>query len=360
MKIGILGAGQLGRMLGLAAIPLGIECRFLDRSPQAPAAALGGMRLAALDDLDAITELARTVDVLTPEIENVATEALEAASAHCKVAPPPGIVAAAQDRLREKQLLRSRSIPTARYHVLDSAADAAGLAASEDHPYLIKTRRLGYDGKGQRLAKTTQEAVYAFDVLGGVASIAEELVEFECEVSLIGVRAASGETAFYPLCENSHDGGILSCTIAPYEDERLQSQAETWLADLMEHTAYVGVLTVEFFVTSAGLIANEIAPRVHNSGHWTIEGAETSQFENHIRAIAGLPLGDTTPRGHSAMLNLIGTMPERATLLAAPGAHLHDYGKAPRPGRKLGHCTLLDRNRDRLLKRLEALKSLIS
>lgn len=360
MKIGIVGAGQLGRMLGLAATPLGIDCEFLDESADSPASAFGRIRLAALDDVQAIAELARSVDVLTPEIENVAIDALEAAASHCTVAPPPAIVAASQDRLSEKRLFESFGIPTAGYSVLDSADAAAALRVTDAQPRLIKTRRLGYDGKGQRLVRSQQEAASAFDELGGVPSIAEELVDFEREVSLIGVRGRSGEIAYYPLCENSHDNGILACTIAPFEDTRLQIQAENWVTSLLERTAYVGVLTVEFFATAHGLVANEMAPRVHNSGHWTIEGAETSQFENHIRAIAGLPLGATTPRGHAAMLNLIGTMPERAAILAVRGAHLHDYGKDPRPGRKLGHCTLVDPQRDALLKRLEAVRSLIS
>ncbi len=360
MKIGIVGGGQLGRMLGLAATPLGIRCEFLEQSADSPASALGHVRVAALDDVPAITELAKSVDVLTPEIENVSIEALEAAASWCTVAPPARVVAAAQDRLSEKRLFESYRIPTAGYSVIDSIRDAAQLQVTEARPRIIKTRRLGYDGKGQRLVRSPEEAARAFEELGSVPSIAEELVDFEREVSLIGVRSRTGETAFYPLCENAHDNGILACTIAPFEDARLQAQAETWVTDLSEQTGYVGVLTVEFFVTPAGLVANEMAPRVHNSGHWTIEGAETSQFENHIRAICGLPLGDTAPRGHAAMLNLIGAMPERTAMLAQRGAHLHDYGKAPRAGRKLGHCTLVDADRDRLLRRLEALRSLIS
>lgn len=355
-----MGAGQLGRMLGLAATPLGIECLFLDRSADSPAAVCGPIRLAALDDVQAIAELASAVDVITPEIENVSAEALQAASAHCTVAPPPQIVAAAADRLTEKRLFESLGIPTARYTSLETAADAADLDLSADRPQLIKTRRLGYDGRGQRLVRSSQEAQSAFDDLGNVSAIAEELVEFEREVSLISVRGTSGEIAFYPLCENTHDHGMLANTIAPYEDAQLQRQAETWVTKLLEQTAYIGVLTVEFFATAKGLVANEMAPRVHNSGHWTIEGAQTSQFENHIRAVAGLPLGDTAARGFAAMLNLVGTMPEHADILAIPGAHLHDYGKEPRPGRKLGHCTLVDPDRDALLQRLDALKCLIS
>jgi 5-(carboxyamino)imidazole ribonucleotide synthase len=360
VKIGIVGAGQLGRMLGLAAIPLGIECEFLDSTADAPAAALGRVRLGALDDVEAITAFARDVDVLTPEIENVTGEGLAAAATICEVAPPAGVVTASQDRLSEKRLFESLQIATARFSVIDNAAEAAALAVSERHPRLIKSRRLGYDGRGQRLVTSAQEAEAAFEALGSAPAIAEELVDFEREVSLIGVRGRSGEIAFYPLCENVHRDGILQSTVAPYPDAVLQRQAEERVAALLEQTDYIGVLTVEFFVTAEGLVANEMAPRVHNSGHWTIEGAQCSQFENHIRAISGLPLGATTVRGHAAMLNLIGTMPQRSTVLAIPGAHLHEYGKRPRPGRKLGHCTIVDSDRGRLLQRLDALRFAIS
>ena len=347
-------------MLALAAIPLGIRCQFLDSSPDSPAAALGPIRLAGLDDISAIAQLAAEVDLLTPEIENVGIEALTAASQHCAVAPPIAVVAAAQDRVSEKRLFASYGIPTADYDIIDSSQDAQTLAVTADKPRIIKTRRLGYDGRGQRLVRSTKEAIDAFDELGQAPSIAEELVNFDCEVSLIAVRSSAGEMAFYPLCENSHDSGILARTLAPYDDAALQEQARTWVSNVLQETDYVGVLTVEFFVTGSGLVANEMAPRVHNSGHWTIEGAQTSQFENHIRAIAGLPLGDTSPRGHAAMLNIIGQMPEHADLLRIPGAHLHDYGKEPRPGRKLGHCTLVDPHRDALLMRLKAIETLIS
>lgn len=360
MKIGIVGAGQLGRMLGLAAIPLGIECEFLDKSADSPAAALGRMHLATLEDAQAVAELARNVDVVTPEIENVSQEALEAAAQHRRVSPPPKVVAAAADRLSERHLFESQDIPTADYAVLTTAADAANLSVSDDQPRLIKTRRMGYDGRGQRLVRSTADACAAFEALGNVPCIAEELVNFECEASQISVRGLSGEIRHYPLCENAHNDGILARSIAPYENTELSAQAQDWLTNLLESTDYVGVLTVEFFVTDKGLIANEMAPRVHNSGHWTIEGAQTSQFENHIRAVAGLPLGDTTPRGYAAMLNLIGTMPQTSAVLAQSGAHLHDYGKTPRPGRKLGHCTIVDQDRDTLLQRLKPLQSLIS
>ena len=218
----------------------------------------------------------------------------------------------------------------------------------------MKSRRLGYDGRGQRIADSLVRLIAGWDELGRVPAIAEGWVAFERELSLIGVCGAA-QRVFYPLAENVHRNGILSSTVAPYPDHALQRQAEAWLAAIMQKLEYRGVLTVEFFHTRAGLVANEMAPRVHNSGHWTIEGAEVSQFENHLRAVLGWPLGDPSPRGHAAMLNLIGTQPRREAILAIPGAHLHDYGKNPRPERKLGHCTLVDGDRSRLLERLTAL-----
>jgi 5-(carboxyamino)imidazole ribonucleotide synthase len=218
---------------------------------------------------------------------------------------------------------------------------------------------MGYDGRGQRVVHSQQELAAAWRELGGVPSIAEAWVKFEREVSLIGVQGAGAERAFYPLAENVHKNGILATTVAPYSNAELQAQAEAWLGAIMAKLDYRGVLTVEFFHTARGLVANEMAPRVHNSGHWTIEGAETSQFENHLRAVLGWPLGDTSARGHAAMLNLIGSLPPRDGVLAIPGAHLHTYGKDSRPGRKVGHCTLVDTDRSRLLRRLATLRVLV-
>jgi 5-(carboxyamino)imidazole ribonucleotide synthase len=225
-------------------------------------------------------------------------------------------------------------------------------------PIVLKSRRLGYDGRGQRLADSLESLIAGWNDLGRVPAIAEGWVAFERELSLIGVCGAA-EHVFYPLAENEHRNGILAATVAPYADPALQRQAETWLVAIMQKLEYRGVLTVEFFHTRAGLVANEMAPRVHNSGHWTIEGAQTSQFENHLRAVLGWPLGDPSPRGHAAMLNLIGRQPPREAILALPGAHLHDYGKIPRLGRKLGHCTLVDTDRARLLERLAALRAAV-
>lgn len=358
-RVGIVGGGQLGRMLALAGYPLGIDCTLLDTSADAPGAQVAASIVGALDDAQALAELAAKVDVVTLEIENVAVAALESLAGRIAVYPPPKAVAAAQDRLAEKTLFRSLGIPTAEFVTIDSAADAAA-AEKLGWPVIVKTRRLGYDGRGQRVADSRAALAAAWRELGEAPSIAEAFVEFEREVSLIGVRGARGELAFYPLAENVHRNGILASTIAPYEDPALQRDAERCLAAIMGALDYRGVLTVEFFHTKSGLVANEMAPRVHNSGHWTIEGAETSQFENHLRAVLGWPLGDARARGHAAMLNLIGRLPPRDAVLAVPGAHWHDYGKSPRPGRKVGHCTLVDAERARLLERLEPLRLVVA
>jgi 5-(carboxyamino)imidazole ribonucleotide synthase len=358
-RVGIVGAGQLGRMLALAGYPLGIECTLLDRSDDAPGAQVASFVRGELGDAAALDELARAVDVITLEIENVPVEPLDAVRSRRPVFPPPDAVAAAQDRLAEKTLFRSLGIPTAEFVAIDSEADVAA-AERLGWPAVVKTRRLGYDGRGQRVVSSTEALAAAWRELGAVPSIAEAFVGFEREVSLIGVQGAGDARVFYPLAENVHREGILASTVAPYLDAALQRQAETWLTAIMAKLGYRGVLTVEFFQTKTGLVANEMAPRVHNSGHWTIEGAETSQFENHLRAVLGWPLGNPYPRGHSVMLNLLGRLPSLEPILAVPGAHFHDYGKSPRPGRKVGHCTLVDVDRARLFERLEALNAIVA
>lgn len=357
MRVGILGAGQLGRMLALAGYPLGIDCIFLGGDQDSPAGQVSRILEGGLDDNAQLDALASRSDVVTFEFENVPVEALERAGAGAPVHPSVDALAAGQDRLAEKRLLRNAGIPTAPYVPVSEAADLHHAESELGWPQVLKARRMGYDGKSQRIVHSEAELAAAWSELNRVPSIAEGWVCFERELSLIGARGAAGQTAFYPLSENVHTQGILSTTVAPYEDPELQPAAEAWLTALMERFDYRGVLTVEFFHTEAGLVANEIAPRVHNSGHWTIEGAETSQFDNHLRGVLGLPLGSTAARGHAAMLNLIGRMPDRAAVLAIPGAHLHDYGKAPRPGRKLGHCTLLRPTRNEALEALRQLKA---
>ena len=356
-KVGIVGGGQLGRMLALAGYQLGIDCRLLEREPDSPGGQVAKLVAGALDDPEALARLADGVDVVTIEIENVAVAPLEALAARVPVYPPPAAIAAAQDRLREKQLFGALGIPSAAFAVVETADDLERAVRDVGVPLVLKLRRMGYDGRGQRVVRRAADAAAAWAELGEGPAIAERWNEFEREVSLIAARGAAGELAYYPLAENTHRDGILQTTIAPYEDATLQRRAESWLAAILERFDYRGVLTVEFFATGAGLVANEIAPRVHNSGHWTIEGAETSQFENHLRAIVGWPLGDPRPRGYAAMVNLLGRVPSAAAVLAVPGAHLHDYGKPPRPARKVGHCTIVDRDRERLRERLGALRA---
>jgi 5-(carboxyamino)imidazole ribonucleotide synthase len=357
-RVGIIGAGQLGRMMALAGYPLGIECRFVDTSAQMPAGQVAPMEAAALDDPDALQRLASAVDVVTFDIENVSVDALEQLSAAIEVLPQPKIVAIAQDRLEEKRLFQSMAIPTAAFVTIDEPADLDRAAAELSWPLVLKARRLGYDGRGQRIVSNRRELGAAWEAIGQVPSIAEAWVEFDTEVSLIGVRSASQGPLFYPLTENEHRGGILVRSIAPVENADLQATAESWLEAIMARFDYRGVLTVEFFNTAGGLVANEMAPRVHNSGHWTIEGAETSQFENHLRAVLDLPLGRCEARGYAGMVNLLGQIPDCTQVLNLPGAHLHNYGKTPRPARKLGHCTMVDLDKARLIERLRPLQRL--
>ena len=353
MTIGVVGGGQLGRMLAIAGYPLGLDFLFLDHSRTAPAGQVAPLLEADFRDRARLQELASRSDVLTFDWENVPVESLRGLS--CPVRPSRAALAVAQDRASEKRLFERLGIPTTRWRNVESRRDLARALSQIGLPAMLKTRRLGYDGKGQAALHTERDADAAWERLGASPLIFEELVAFDSEVSIVGARGLDGATAFYPLCLNTHAGGILRVTRAPYERPTLQRTAERHLARVLANFRYVGVLTIEFFVRAGRLIANEMAPRVHNSGHWTIEGAATSQFENHVRAVAGLPLGQTRALGHSAMINLIGRMPPRARMLAHPGLHLHVYGKEPRPGRKLGHCTFVARSvqvRDAWVRRL--------
>ncbi len=353
-RIGVIGGGQLGQMLALAGVPLGLQCHFLDASESAPAARVGVVERGALDDAKAIAALARTSNVLTFDWENVPASALEGLRG-VHVRPSPRALSMAQDRLIEKRLFARLGIPVAAHAPVDSLDDLREAMQSVGPRGILKTRRLGYDGKGQVQIRRPWDLEPAWHRLRGVPLIYERWVPFSSEVSLIAARSAAGEVAFYPLARNVHRDGILHYSVAPLENPLLQRQARRHMSKLLLALRYVGVLALECFVVDGRLIANEMAPRVHNSGHWTIEGCSTSQFENHLRAICGWPLGSTRPRGHAAMVNLIGRMPERDELLRVADASLHDYGKSPRPGRKLGHCTVLKSTaaeRDRALRQL--------
>lgn len=345
MTVGVVGAGQLGRMLALAGYPLGLDFLFLDPARDAPAGQIAPALHGPFTDPKLLRRLAQECEVLTFDWENISVEALRthAAAAHgARICPPIPALSAAQDRVSEKRLFERLGIPTTRWRTVGSRFQLERALREVGVPGILKTRRLGYDGKGQVRVKAAEDAYRGWEELGRVPLIYEEWVPFDCEVSIIGARSRSGATAIYPLNGNVHSQGILRLTRAPYGPPGWQRTAAGHLRRCLEHFRYVGVLTIEFFVRQGRLIANEMAPRVHNSGHWTIEGCATSQFENHLRAILDLPLGSTRAVGFSAMVNLIGDIPPRKGLLAHEGLHLHDYGKQPRPGRKVGHCTIVE------------------
>lgn len=359
MKVGILGAGQLGRMLALAGYPLGLEFAFFDPEPTSPAFSLGTAVCAPYSER-ALKEFARSVDVLTFEFENVPAELLAAASEAVPLRPSAESLLSTRDRLVEKRLLSSLGIPTAPFFDvpdLDAFREAYERCSLRG---ILKTRTLGYDGKGQlRLEGPGYDEAEVRRFLER-PSILEGYVPFEREFSVIASRSPDGAVAYYPLTENRHEAGILRTSIAPspHASPSLQAEAERYAGLLLAKLGYVGTMAVELFHTGESLVANEVAPRVHNSGHWTIEGTVTSQFENHLRAVAGLPLGSTAPLGHAGMVNLIGSAPPAAEILAIPGPHLHLYGKTPRPGRKIGHVTVVcgtAGERDEALKGLAAL-----
>ena len=355
MRIGIIGAGQLGRMMALSGIPLGLQFTMYDRAAGVPGAAVAPVVTGRFDDHRKLARFAQSVDLVTFDWENVPVESVRAIARIRPVWPPPRALAVSQDRLSEKRLFQRLGIPVAPFAAVDTRRDLERAIAALGAPGILKTRRLGYDGKGQALIGRAADADAAWESLQGQPLLYERFVNFAREVSLVAVRDRAGRIACYPLAVNVHEQGILIETRAPYRHAGLQRTAERHHRRLMQALGHVGVLCVEYFVERGRLVANEMAPRVHNSGHWTIEGAETSQFENHVRAIAGLPLGGTRARGHAVMVNLIGRMPHRKAVLGMPGVHLHDYGKSPRPGRKLGHLTAVAataRERDRAAQRL--------
>lgn len=362
MRVGILGGGQLGRMLALAGYPLGLRFRFLDPNPDSPAGALAELVVADYDDPDALRRFAEGLDVVTYEFENVPAAAADFLDDHVPaVHPHYEALAAAQDRLAEKNTFRRLAIPTAPFEAVDSREDLARAIGTIGLPAVLKTRRFGYDGKGQFVLREPADLDRAWDALRGSPLILEGFVDFERELSIIAVRGRDGDVAFYPLVENVHHQGILRRSVVPAPNipEELQGRAEAYARSVLEIFDYVGVLAIELFQHGSELLANEMAPRVHNSGHWSIEGAETSQFENHIRAICGMPLGSTAVRGCAAMVNLIGSPPDRDRILAVPEAHLHLYEKAPRPGRKLGHVTVRANEMATLMERVAALEALL-
>jgi 5-(carboxyamino)imidazole ribonucleotide synthase len=343
MRVGIVGAGQLGRMLALSGYPIGVHCLFLDRSADTPGAQVAPSLIGDLEDAALLAELASRSDVVTFDWENISGSALKPLEKITQVRPPRAALEVSQDRLAEKALFTRLKIPVAAHCAIESREELIRATQKIGLPGVLKTRRLGYDGKGQYVLHTPADVDRAWTAIGGASLIYEKFQDFSREVSLVGARSASGQAIFYPLSCNTHAGGILRYSTAPFTNARLERSARLYLKRVMNALDYIGVLTIEFFVVRGSLIANEMAPRVHNSGHWTIEGCVTSQFENHLRAVCDMPLGSTRALGHTAMINFLGLMPNRERLLAIDGLAYHDYGKTPRPGRKLGHCTLLTR-----------------
>jgi 5-(carboxyamino)imidazole ribonucleotide synthase len=352
-KIGILGAGQLGRMLALAGYPLGHRFRFLDPASDSPAGMLADHLAFDFADEAALDNFADGLDVITYEFENIPVYVAHYLEMVVPVYPPSIALEKAQDRLLEKTFFSELGIPTPSFvnGSFHGLTEANGLS----FPAVLKTRRLGYDGKGQKIINS--DADLRNENLDGM--ILEEFVSFDRELSIIAVRNRSGETKFYPLVENHHRDGILRLSLVTGNiSEDLQHQAEEYITRVMAALDYVGVLTIEFFEKDGRLLANEMAPRVHNSGHWTIEGAVTSQFENHVRAVSDAPLGSTSPLGVCAMVNLVGDLPDVKSILKIEGAHLHLYDKAPRPKRKIGHITFVEKDVDTLLMKLDLLKEI--
>ena len=343
--VGILGGGQLARMLALSGAPLGLRFLVMDTEADACAGQFAPLLVGDYRDQQALAEFASKVDVATFDFENVPAESAEWLAARVPVFPSPRALAVAQDRLVEKTLFRNLGIPVGDFAAVATQAELAAEVARIGGACIVKTRRLGYDGKGQFRIKSPADIEAAWQALGAQAQtvglIVEAFIPFQRELSVVAVRGRAGEFRSWPLTENWHVDGVLSASLAPAQvDESLTTQAIAHAKTLAEALDYVGVFALELFCKDGEWLANEMAPRVHNSGHWTIEGAETSQFENHLRAVLGLPLGDTRLLGHACMLNWIGEMPDRNAVLAEPSGHWHDYGKLPRSGRKVGHATL--------------------
>jgi 5-(carboxyamino)imidazole ribonucleotide synthase len=366
--IGVLGAGQLGRMLALAGYPLGLRFRFFDAAHEAPVRDLAEFIRADFADLAALDRFADGLEVATYEFENVPVAAVEHLARRLPVYPPAAALRSSQDRLAEKTLFRSLGIATAPFVAVTERAELDRALEEMGYPAILKTRRMGYDGKGQYLIRERAAAEQAWQQTVCWASQArpanelllEGFVPFDRELSQLAVRGRDGRMVFYPLVENHHADGMLRLSLAPAPNltPALEQRAREYATCVLEALNYVGVLAIEFFQQGEQLLANEMAPRVHNSGHWTIEGAQTSQFENHLRAILGLPLGAAGARQPCAMLNLIGELPDTRAVLAHEGTHLHLYGKKPRPGRKIGHITVRAITIKEALARAEKLRPL--
>ena len=357
-NIGVIGGGQLARMLAMAGYPLEMHVICLDPVVNCPAAHVAEVMMGDYADGRQLQILAERVEVITYEFENIELTAL-AAVVRPPVYPSINALSIAQDRLNEKTFFKKLGIPTTHFAAVNTLDELHKAVVQTGFPAILKTRRWGYDGKGQLVIPNRQALDQAWLQLKQQPLLIENKVAFQREISCIGVRSIGGEIAFYPLIVNRHQEGILRLSEVLLQEDAVAELARDYTRRILNELNYVGVLAVEFFEHEGSLIANEMAPRVHNSGHWTIEGAQTSQFENHLRAITGLPLGVTAANGYSAMVNFIGNVPALDTILKIPGAHCHLYGKEPRPGRKLGHATIYAEDESIYLSRLEALCSLV-
>jgi len=359
MKIGVLGAGQLGRMLALSAYPLGHKMRFLALTEEDPSSLLGKTFIHD-NNPDVINKFSDDSDVVTYESENTDLTIVNEIAKTTKIYPGDLSLHLTQHRGREKTLLQKLNIPCAPFALVNNFSDLSQAIKNIGLPAILKTTKDGYDGKGQFLIETESQMNDAWEAMSGVESILEGFINFKRELSLIAVRAIDGSLKFYPLVENSHHEGILRLTMAPAQEisDSLQKKAESYMKLLITEMNHVGVLTLELFDSDDDLIVNEIAPRVHNSGHWTIEGAQTSQFENHIRAITNSPLGDTSVKSKfNAMINIISKHGSTNKVLETSNAHLHLYDKKERENRKLGHITITSDSYKELQKSIENLSS---
>jgi 5-(carboxyamino)imidazole ribonucleotide synthase len=318
--------------------------------------------VAEYENEAALAHFIEGLDVVTYEFESIPIGPVQSVSERIAVRPSVLALETAQDRALEKQCFERLGIPTARSAVAGSLAEARAALEMVGRPAVLKTRRLGYDGKGQAVIRERSDLERAWVTVAGAPSIIESFVSFTRELSIIAVRSTSGDVEFYPLVENHHSEGILRFSIAPAQNlpASLQSQAEDYAKRILQELDYVGVLAIEFFETANGLVANEMAPRVHNSGHWTIEGADTSQFENHLRAVTGEELGSTEVHGVCGMVNVIGVEPNVGRLREIPGVHVHMYGKTPAPRRKLGHITVTAENIEGVLLAIRQVRSVIA
>lgn len=344
MKIGVLGAGQLARMMALAGLPMGFQFAFYDNASECCAAPLGDLFHGEFNDCEKLKAFADSVDVITYEFENVPLQTIDLLPEDKAVYPPRAALENTQDRLTEKNLFRELGIPTPGYLAVSSESELKQAANELQFPFVLKTRGGGYDGKGQLVLKSQADFKEALELCTQTPCIAEAWVNYDREVSVIGVFAEH-EQLIYELNENEHRNGVLHKTQNRPHDP-IQSLASEWIHKLAHRLNYRGVLTIEFFQCGDILLANEYAPRVHNSGHWTIDGSITSQFENHLRAVTGLPLGAIESTGVAKMYNCLGKVPEAEKLLDIKGLHLHDYGKTPRAGRKVGHINLVHKSEE--------------